>query len=451
MLPLVHSLPATTHLFARAGGGGSGGGSGGGGGSIIAAIGYIPAHYVTNWFVKRSQRKAALVAGIIVALLVTIPCMFVNGGLGFLVGLGAVVGIYSGLHDWISRFRKRIGKGKKNMQLAASQDPVWQEERLRQRVADVFAAYQHDWSNFDMQSMQTYLEPQYARHNWLMMTALYQMGRRNAVENPRIISMNPVDVVDTAVNDHDRFSMLIQGQASDSLLDTATGKTLYTDSSPFEELWWFDRNGDSWDLMGIEQSTANSLMADPTLKAFAESNNMFYSLDWGRLLLPQRGQLFGGATFKQSDINNHVIGMWGEQIVQLYTFAPVQGGQWNHMVAQITLPKRYGGIVIRRNNGWRSWLNKAPNGYQQVSMEWPDFNKRYKVYATNADQVTSFELLNPKFMADLYDKQLPFNIEVVDNVVYLYAQIGDNLVSGSAQRYTAALDVLQAAYKELYM
>ena len=54
-------------------------------------------------------------------------------------------------------------------------------------------------------------------------------------------------------------------------------------------------------------------------------------------------------------------------------------------------------------------------------------------------------------MADLYDRKLPFNIEVVDSVVYLYAPMRHMLVSGSRERYAAALDVLHAAYKELYM
>lgn len=177
---------------------------------------------------------------------------------------------------------------------------------------------------------------------------------------------------------------------------------------------------------------------------------MFYSLDWGWLLLPQRGQLFGNASFKNSDVNNHVIGEWNGHIVQLYTFIPAKSNAENYLVAQIALPKSYGGIIIKRNKG-RQWFSHAPRGYQTVSMEWPDFNKRYTVYATDVDQVTSFELLNPKFMADLYDKELPFNIEVVDNVVYMYAPTTKMLISGSQQRYAAALDVLQAAYKELYM
>lgn len=65
--------------------------------------------------------------------------------------------------------------------------------------------------------------------------------------------------------------------------------------------------------------------------------------------------------------------------------------------------------------------------------------------------MTSFELLNPKFMADLYDLNLGISIEVVDNVIYLYANILLMPMTMSTDRYAAMLDILQAAYKELRM
>jgi hypothetical protein len=203
--------------------------------------------------------------------------------------------------------------------------------------------------------------------------------------------------------------------------------------------------------MAIEQTTADARAADSSLQRFAEAHGMFYSLDWGRLLLPQHGQLFSTATFTRSDVNNHVIGMWGDQIVQLYTYSPLRVTNESYLIAQIALPKSYDGIIIKRSNGWRSWGWTAPRGYQAISMEWPDFNKCYKVYATDIDQVTSFELLNPKFMADLYDKALSFSRDVIDNVVDLYARLGMGETMAAQQRYDVALEVLQAAYEELYM
>lgn len=451
MQTLLQLAEPLTQVVARAGGGGSGGGGGGGGGSLIAAIGYLPAHFVTRWCLQHTNRGVSIIVGSVTAVVVTALVCLLSVGLGIIVGIGAIVGVYSGVHDWLGKLSRRFTTGKKMLNVAASKDPAWQEESVRERVNYVFNAYQQDWSDSNMQHMQTYMTPTYLQHVQLMVAALQQMGRQNAVSLSTLISMNPVDVIDSAINDQDMLSMFIQAKAHDQLIDIPTGKVLYTDDSQFEELWWFERSGETWNLMRIDQATAEGQLRDVALERFAASQGVFYSLDWGWLLLPQRGQLFGKASFKNSDVNNHVIGNWNGHIVQLYTFIPAKSNAENYLVAQIALPKSYGGIIVKRNTGNLHLFDRAPHGYQKISMEWPDFNKRYTVYATDMDKVTSFELLNPSFMANLYDKELPFNIEVVDNVVYLYAPTTKMLVSGSQQRYAGALDVLQAAYKELYM
>ena len=58
--------------------------------------------------------------------------------------------------------------------------------------------------------------------------------------------------------------------------------------------------------------------------------------------------------------------------------------------------------------------------------------------------MASFELLNPGFMGWLYDQNLRVNIEVVDNVVYFYADVLPN-----GDKYAEMMTVLQKAYKEL--
>ena len=56
------------------------------------------------------------------------------------------------------------------------------------------------------------------------------------------------------------------------------------------------------------------------MRQFAAQYNMYFSLDWGHLLLPTRGELFKRG-FQVADINNHIIGFWtGNLLVQLYTY-----------------------------------------------------------------------------------------------------------------------------------
>ena len=49
-------------------------------------------------------------------------------------------------------------------------------------------------------------------------------------------------------------------------------------------------------------------------------------------------------------------------------------------------------------------------------------------------------------MAWLYDQDIKINIEVVDNVVYLYAKL-----SQEEQRYAEMLEILKRSHKELKM
>ena len=67
------------------------------------------------------------------------------------------------------------------------------------------------------------------------------------------------------------------------------------------------------------------------------------------------------------------------------------------------------------------------------------------MFASGYEQATSFELLNPTYMEQL--EALPFevNIEVVDNVVYLYT---DERGSDGAT-YETMLDLLEKAFKEM--
>jgi hypothetical protein len=417
---------------------------------LMAVVAYIPVYFVSRWCVRHYSVRAAVVVGLVAFAAVCTALFALRTLFGVAAILGGLMGLAHGVTDWLGSIRQRTAKNKQRLQEAAAQDSAWDEQALLARVREVYTAYQRDWTDGNLQNMQTYLEDQYYQHIQLMATALQQMGRRNELTDVSLQSVQLVDMVDAANNDYDQLSAYVVARATNRLIDIATGNVLYADTNTFHQLWWFVRRGNAWKLLRIDPAQGPTTnLVDVTLQRFAENHGMFYSLDWGGLLMPQRGHLFAADGFDISKIKNQVIGQWRGQIVQLYTYEPHRRGESNYVVAQLTLPKKYEGIIILRS------MNKRSNpltlrGYQRITLEWPDFNKRYTVYAANVDQAASLELLNPKFMADLYDQELPFNIEIVDNAVYLYAPMDDLPVSGSQKRYAAALDVLQAAYKELY-
>lgn len=445
---LGFEVAQVTELFARAGGGGSSGGSsgGGGGGLLIALIGYYPVHFVTKWLYTHKSRRAALIGGWITAVLVSVAALMLNVFLGALITFGALAGIHSGIHNWYGQLAHKLKGAKKQVAYAALRDPAWHEPALMQRANDVFMRFQQDWSNFNVAAMSTYLSPRYLAHVQLMMRALWEMGRRNSVESPKIRQSGISNVFDARNNDNDTFTVAFDAEAHDKLIDVASGEVLFADKSSFQEFWRFDREGNAWMLDGIEQATQDASQKNIWLERFAMQHGMFYSLDWGWLLLPRRGMLFNESSFGKSDVNNHVIGEWHGRIVQLYTYISDKRSNRadNYLVAQINLPKSYGGILIRKHSILGRFMRPVPANYQQYNLEWQAFNKRYDVFATDPDRLATFELLNPAFMAYLFDQNLPMEIEVVDNTVYLYA-----LVSYADIHYETMLSILLRAFREL--
>ncbi len=383
-------------LIARAGGGGSSGGGGGGGGILFLPI-------------------------ILIALAIS----------------------------WWQR-RKRIKKAAKALAEAEAKDPSW--NTAVKRAQEVFEQFQEDWSNFNYTSFPSYLTPEYLRHITLMLQALQQMNRRNQVTNLKLTSAIPMSVSDNLDDNQDAFDIEMRAVASDILLDSATNTHLFVDNAPFIELWHFKRNQGQWLLDGISQSGTQSSIAAgyissqtkqagsvdaSKMRQFALNNGFFYNADFGWLLLPLKGLLFTLSSFGRSDINYHVIGEYRNVLVQFYQYVPLVQDKRKlldyfrafykpayridaYTIAQATLPKTYGDIVVRRRSRLGLFSFK-PIGMTRVSLESQDFNKRFSVDATDIEKVTSLELLNPAYMEKLL--QVPFivNIEVVDNTVYLYS------------------------------
>jgi hypothetical protein len=432
-------------ILARGGGGGSGG-SGGGGGGIIFLLGYLPSHAVGAVLRKKMHNPIGMIVTFALTIVYAGAWFFIGGSLGFIVGIAALIGGPSGYFGWLGKaagITKRSKVAKQALQTAAQVDPAWDQTALDQRLQEIFMQYQTDWSNFNTENMKQYLTPRNWQYNYLMMLAIQQRQRRNNVDQPKILELTPVAVVDNPGIEQDSITYYIRAQADDQLIDTTTNQLLFVDNNVFEEYWTMTRSDSGWLLDGIEQSTANPLSNNEQVRALATQNGYYYSIDWGWLLLPQRGQLFKGGKFGKSDINNHVIGVYRNVLIEIYSYIPSlgQSNSSRLVIAQAALPKRYDSLIVEAKTKF-SALKKTPNGYNKLSLEWPDFNRRYNVYATNAEQVTAFELLHPVYMEKLFALDFKVSIEVVDNVVYLYS-------SDNNANYDTMLALLKDAFEEM--
>ena len=450
---MVQIISAALELFARAGGGGSGGGgsSGGDGDGIVflALVGYVPTHGLGAFLRRKLPSEsgaASLLAHVItwpLSIIWAIACfaMFGSGFFGSIVALGAIIGAPAGLFNWFSEVLKQSAEVKQRLKRAAANDPMWDEAQLVDFAKQTFMRYQYDWSRQDTESMKQYMTEGYHYHASLFIYTLQLMQRTNTMEDIVIDEAVVMQVHDDQNDANDRVTIGITARAKDTLINTAANAAIFTDNSSFTEYWTFARSGSTWLLADIGQATADMDAYNNELAAFAARNKYCYSVDMGWLFIPERGQLFGQAKFGVSDINNHAVGLYKESLlVQLYTYAAFNGAQ-PRVIAQVNVPKTYGNIIVHRKQS----SNINTRGLERIETEWIQFNQQYEVYASNAEQAPSFELLNPTYMEQLAALPFAVTIEVVDNVIYLYTdERGTDVAT-----YGIMLDLVHKAFKEL--
>jgi hypothetical protein len=455
---LFGQIPLMIEEFARAGGGGSGGGSGA---LFIGLAGYVPMHLLGHFLRKHRYGKegwfiaqiinwiiASVIALIFLVIMVFSGSFFVGFYICLPIAVGALAGTGAGLYNWFAKVRQS-SQVRTTLTTAEAKDANWNEAKLVQHAKDVFLKFQQDWSLFNIDSMAQYLTPNYKNHITLMMYALKGAHRVNKVNNPQITTELITSATDSDDNSKDTFTVGFTATANDQLFDDRDGKLLFQDNRPFTEFWRFNRNGSDWLLDGIDQGSADATKIRNDIRQFAMQNGLYYSADWGWLLLPADGYLFSKGKFGVSDINNHVIGVVNTVLTQAYTYEPTLSKQGynnrdKYLVMQTNVQKSYGRILVKRKSGLIDW--PVGGGLTRIKMEWGEFNNIYDVYASDLERVTSFELLNPAFMAVLRDLPFQVSIEVIDNVVYIFTKSGTDI-----SHYAALYDVLLKAQKEMQL
>ena len=344
-----------------------------------------------------------------------------------------------------------------------------EEKQIHEQAEQIFKSYQADWTNFNYEGIKKYTTDHYYTHASLMLELLENMHRTNKVSQLNVSRVSLQNGVNSETPLPANVSVTFLFHGLDEVI-TDDNQTLYSQYvSNATETWNFIYDGKNLKLAGISQPTESAPHLVRSLANFAESNQLFYSPDWGRYALPARGLIFGGASMKIADINNHIIGKWALKnstknpeenaskssattvnnglLIQLYTYAPTSGQATSsyYVVGQINVPKNYLGVIVKSRKF--KTKNQPDKSYEKFEMEWGEFNKRYEVYAASRDALPAFELLNPKFMEFLYAKNPSYNLEVVDNVIYIYANI-ENVTEAD---YADMLEVLQKAYDELRM
>ena len=263
--------------------------------------------------------------------------------MGIFIGLAGLAGMPAGLYNWFSKIKQSpLLKGK--LQKAAQSDSAWDETKLVEHAKATFLKYQQDWSAFNVASMQAYMTPEYYKHAVLLMKTLKLMKRKDLMEDVTILNAVMTDMNDDTDNAKDHYTVGITATARDSLIEALDDSVIYKDTSTFTEYWTFRRGENKWFLDSITQSTANPYATNNELRQLARQNSYYYSEDMGWLFIPKRGLLFGGAKFGTSDLNNHIVGLYkNELLVQLYSYVKdPQNNSKVYVIAQVNVPRDYG-------------------------------------------------------------------------------------------------------------
>ena len=332
---------------------------------------------------------------------------------------------------------------------ALDQNNTEQEKWAHEEATRIFIEYQKDWSDYNLESIKKYTTDRYFQHASLMLDAIDRMNRRNVVSNLKILRT----VLSTPINSQTKLPTLVtvifKFSGTDGLMNTKTRKMIHRDHAQgLTEYWQFVYDGNSLKLDGIVESTESTPHLIESIAEFAKENKLFYSPDWGRLALPTKGLLFDSTydILSHADVNNHVVGKWGDSLIQIYTFSALPDEPRSYyIVGQINIPKTYDGVIVESKKA-KLRIDK-PKNYDKFDLEWNNFNRRYKVFAANKDALPAFELLNPSFMERLYARDLPYNLEVKDNTIYIFAKAKE----AKKEHYSELLNVISEAFNELKM
>lgn len=426
MKSLIILTSLVISLFGFAGGGGSSSGGGGGGSSHSSS--------------SSSHSSSSSSSG---------------GGSGGSSEFSAfsfilVMGIYVGTFVLITTASKKASERRKKAEEdrlnSLDHNSSEKEQWIHDEAERIFVAYQQDWSDYNLENIKKYTTDRYFEHASLMLDAIDRTGRRNVVLNLRVSRVILYDKVEDRVSSPVKLKVMFKFSGIDTIEGAKDKNLIHSDAaSNVIEYWNFIYDGETLKLDGIVQSTESTPHLLESIANFSNENGLFYSPDWGRLALPTNGLIFPGSSIlSTADVNNHVVGKWKDCLVQMYTYSAIPGYAGSYyIVGQINVKKRYEGVIVESKAA--KLKVKKPKGYEKFEFEWNDFNKRYTVYASSKDALPAFELLNPGFMEKLYAKNLPYNLEVKDNAIYIFAKVK----SAKEEDYKELFDILSEAYKEL--
>ena len=186
-----------------------------------------------------------------------------SGGLITLIVLPFVI-----VYTWY--VNRRINKKKKAtealLNTLAQSDPVWKDYELEQFACDSFLKIEAAWCKQDLAELESLLRPELFSQWKTQIEMMQSNGERNVMENLTITEVRLVEAQSYRDKEKDIFTACIDASATDYTVD-ASGNIASSNSGsrrkqankqksqePFMEFWTFERHGDSWLLLKVDQA-----------------------------------------------------------------------------------------------------------------------------------------------------------------------------------------------------
>ena len=186
-----------------------------------------------------------------------------GGGLITLILLPFVI-----VYGWY--VNRRIEKKKKATELLldglSQDDPAWKEEKLEQYVRQSFLQIEKAWCKQDFAQLEGLLHPELFSEWKAQIELMQSNGERNVMEGLRIDDVRLVDAQSYQDRDKDIFTACIDATATDYTVNE-TGEIVSSNTASrrkqadkekseeaFREFWTYERSGDSWLLLRIDQA-----------------------------------------------------------------------------------------------------------------------------------------------------------------------------------------------------
>jgi len=138
------------------------------------------------------------------------------------------------------------------------QDPVWDPDSIKHRIAQVFFKVQQAWMARDQNLAKDCMSDAIFEKHKIQTDQMIAAHRKNVLESINLTETDIVDVEDFSDNKKDRFWVYLKGSMVDYTIDDTTDRIVSGQQKPeeFTELWKFIRSGDNWVLDEIDQKVS---------------------------------------------------------------------------------------------------------------------------------------------------------------------------------------------------